>query len=113
MMCALLLFFAAQGTGRGPGLISLLDDVARHALGAEPEGYGRHQGHRSQDDEEGGCCQLHRYAQLRDGGERCVDNDGILGDARQKVAPRTIPARKLARSAASIRMRIAAIMLGM
>ena len=97
-------------------LVGLFYDVSGDPLRAEPEGDRRREGDGPQHDQERRGRQLHRDPELRYGGERRVDDYGVADDARQQVAPGgplTSPARKFARSAARIRIRIAAITLGM
>src|SRR5215204_2955518 len=67
-------------------LVGLLDDVAGDTLGAETERYRRSQRYRAEDDQKRRGGELHRYAELRDGGERRVDDDRVAGYVRQQVA---------------------------
>ena len=69
-----------------PALVCLLDNVAGDALGAKAKRDSRRQRRRAEQDQERRGGELHRYAQLRDGGEGRVDHDGVTGYVRQEVA---------------------------
>src|SRR5215213_10519066 len=96
--------------------VAVLDYLLGDALAAEAERYGRGQRNTTQQDQERRRYKLGGYPELGQGREGRKHDDAVLrgtADDVAPVAPRTIPATKLARRVASTRIRIAAMICGM
>ncbi len=68
-----------------------LDDVLGDVAPSPAERYGRRQSHTAEHYQERGGGELHRYAQLRQRGERRIHDDRVAGDAGQDIAARGPP----------------------
>ncbi len=66
-------------------VVGFLEDVSGYISATYTERYSRRQTHGSEHDQERGRRKLYRYPQLRDRREDRVDDDRVLGDARQDV----------------------------
>src|ERR671914_445213 len=68
-------------------VVGLLKDILGHLPAPQPEGYRCTQRHRAEHYQERGRRKLNCNAELGDGGEYRVDDNGVLRHARQETTP--------------------------